>query len=67
MKDATEVQSFPVVAMAERAVCIALALLCYSAVVADLAFDENSGYPSADPMWGREDRKLIADVRMLQL
>ena len=33
MKDATEVQTFPVVATAERAVCIALALLCYSAVV----------------------------------
>ena len=67
MKDATEVQTFPVVATAVHAVYIAPALLCYSAVVADLAFDENSGYPSADPMWGREDRKLIADVRMLQL
>ena len=67
MKDATEVQSFPVVATAVRAVYIALALLCYSAVVADLAFDETSGHPSADAMWGREDRKLIADVRMLQI
>ena len=67
MKDATEVQWFPVVATAVRAVYVALALLCYSAVVADLAFDENSGCPSADPMWGREARKLIADVRMLQL
>ena len=66
MKDATEVQTFPVVATAVHAVYIA-PLLCYSVVVADLAFDENSGYPSADPMWGREDRKLIADVRMLQL
>ena len=64
MKDATEVQSFPVVAMAVHAVYIALALLCYSAVVADLAFDENSGYPSADPMWGREDRKLIAELQL---
>ena len=41
MKDATEVQTFPVVATAVRAVYIALALLCYSAVVADLALDEN--------------------------